>query len=368
MGEADVAVVGGGPAGCAAALTLRAHAPGLRVVLLEASRYERPRIGETLPPAAAGVLRHLGVWDAFRADGHREAHGTAAAWGAAAPRERDYLTGVAGAGWHLDRARFDARLAGAAEGAGVEVRRGARLAGAEREGAGWRLRTLDGGTLRARWVVDATGPRAAFAGPFGGARRRMVDRLVGFARFFRDGAPHDPGTLVEAFADGWWYSAGLPGGLRVAACMTDADLAPAAALRSVPGWEGLLRATAPHTAERLTGARAEGALLVRAARSACLQPAAGDGWLAVGDAASVFDPLSAQGILKALRSGIFAGYAVGDRLARGDARGPARYADFVEHEFGAYQAARRAYYAAGARWDTPFWRRRAGGDAPRRAA
>ena len=62
----DVAVVGGGPGGSATALALRAHAPSLSVALIEASRYESPRIGETLPPPARQMLEHLGVWEAFR--------------------------------------------------------------------------------------------------------------------------------------------------------------------------------------------------------------------------------------------------------------------------------------------------------------
>ncbi|HYR12538.1 MAG TPA: tryptophan 7-halogenase, partial [Longimicrobium sp.] len=70
----DVVVAGGGPAGCAAALALRAHAPGLSVALVEASAYGGERIGETLPPHAAEVLEHLGVGDAFRAQGHHPAY------------------------------------------------------------------------------------------------------------------------------------------------------------------------------------------------------------------------------------------------------------------------------------------------------
>ena len=59
-------------------------------------------------------------------------------------------------------------------------------------------------------------------------------------------------------------------------------------------------------------------------------------WLAVGDAASRFDPLSSLGIAKALRSGIFASYASGDWLTRADAAGLRRYRLYIRKEFNRY--------------------------------
>jgi flavin-dependent dehydrogenase len=355
----DLAVVGGGPGGCAAALALRSHAPELSVVLLEAGAYEGVRVGETLPPPAAPVLRHLGVWEAFAAQGHREAFGSAAAWGGEEVRENDFLLYARPVGWQLDRAAFDRLLAEAAARAGVRVLLRTRLADAAREGGGWTLR-LEGdgeGMLAARFVVDATGAAARFARRFGGARSWSEDRLTGFVRFFR-AAAGPPGTLVEAFADGWWYTAPLPGGRRVAACMTDADLAREAALDTDDGWRAAL-AGAPAVAAALEGARGAGPVVARAARSRRLDPPAGVGWIAVGDAAASWDPLSSQGIVKALRSGIFAAYASGDLLARGDARGMERYLAFQGAEWDGYLRTRARWYGEERRWpEREFWRRR----------
>src|ERR1700741_1755255 len=223
MLRCDVAIAGGGPGGCAAALSLRAHAPGLSVVLVEASHYAAPRIGETLPPPALGVLDHLGVGEAFRAQGHPEAYGTAAAWGAPAAYDNDFLFAARGVGWHLDRAAFDRMLAMEAEARGVRVLRGTRVVSAVREDDGWRFDLGPGEALAARFLVDATGAAAELAKRCG-ARAMVLDRLARFTRFYR-GEGRERRTVVEAFGDGWWYTAQLPDGLRIVACMTDTDLA-----------------------------------------------------------------------------------------------------------------------------------------------
>ena len=353
----DVAIIGGGPAGCAAGLALRDHAPALRVVLVEASAYDSPRLGETLPPLSRRLLEHLGVWEAFQRQGHRPVHGTAAAWGSAAPLDHDYLFTAQGNGWHLDRAAFDAMLAAAAEAKGVTVLRQTRVSRADREAQVWRLRLRSGGALTTRFLVDATGASAAFARR-SGARFVASDRLAGFARLFAEVPGSDPRTLVEAFSDGWWYTAGLPGGLRIAACLTDADLARRLRLAEPAQWARHLAAT-DSVRDLLRGARPRGPVVVRPTQSRRLEPAAGEGWLAVGDAASLFDPLSSQGILKGLRSGVFAAYAIGDLLCRGDSGGLERYDRYVREEFTSYCRVRARYYAEERRWpESEFWRRR----------
>src|ERR1043166_5963852 len=110
----DVAIIGGGPGGSATAISLRAHAPSLSVILIEASQYHGVRVGETLPPPARSILDHLKVWDKFCRLSPREVFGTSAAWGSTIPADNDFFYMPANMGWHLERNSFDAMLAGTA--------------------------------------------------------------------------------------------------------------------------------------------------------------------------------------------------------------------------------------------------------------
>lgn len=88
----------------------------------------------------------------------------------------------------------------------------------------------------------------------------------------------------------------------------------------------------------------------------------GRGWLAVGDSASCYDPLSGRGIFKAIRHGSQAAAAL-DRFLRGetDALGP--YQEHVCREYRDYLIQRTAFYKMEKRWmDSAFWVKRS--DAP----
>jgi 2-polyprenyl-6-methoxyphenol hydroxylase-like FAD-dependent oxidoreductase len=357
-------IAGGGPAGAAAALVLARG--GRRVLLVDDRPRGAFRIGESLAPAVHPLLRDLGVLDGFLGDGHLPSHGNLSSWGAPGLHASDFIFDPHGHGWHLDRARFDAGLRDAARDAGAVVREDARVAAVEREGEGWRvtLRT-DGGdeAVVCDALVDATG-RAAFVARQQGAARVHGDALVAFFARYRAAVEgdRDARTMIESTPHGWWYTALIPGE-RVVAWLTDADLVDRAALLTVDGFTAAVARTT-HVSAALAkhGYAMTGRPRGTDAGSARLDCFVGDGWLAVGDAALAFDPLSSQGILTALYTGLRGGQALDARLG-GDAGALPAYAARLEEIHRAYVQNRTTFYGFERRWpDHPFWRRRIGGE------
>ena len=344
----EVAVIGAGPAGSTAALTLARH--GIDTVLIEASTFGSFRIGETFAPEIADTLAPLGVLprlETVRID----SYGVRSVWGDPEPQERSHLCHPRRVGWHVDRTAFDQALAQTASDAGAMLLTGTRFKSVEREGGRWRL-TLQGQTdlLHAEQIIDATGRRAALSRRVG-ARRTEGDMLVATAFHFQDIALHDHGayTLIETGPDGWWYSAPIPGGRAVAMHFSALEVAGRAVARMPTNAQAAL------TADRHAD-RSPVAMTRHAAGSSWLEANYGAGWIAVGDAAMTVDPMSGDGVERAVRSGREGAEALLlDRRINGKA--VESWAAETRLRFERYARMRAEFYRAETRWaDRPFWR------------
>jgi flavin-dependent dehydrogenase len=347
----DVLVLGGGPAGSAAAIGLAQG--GLSVSIATRAAPPGDRFGESLSPAAGPLLRRLGAWDGFVADGHLPCHANASAWGGPEIAYHDFLRDPRGHGWHVDRAVFEQRLLARAEAAGARVIHVASPARWAREGGVWWSPALPG--VRAQWIVDATG-RAASLARANGASWGTAWEQVALAAMASTRDEIALPTLVEAAPEGFWYSAPVPGKRLVIMLFTDAGLLDARRATTEEGFLGLARLAA-HTAGRLesTGARLTSAPRFLPAGSGRLSRVFGEGWIAAGDAAMAYDPVSAHGLTLALRSGIDAAAAIPggrDEALRG-------YAEVLDRAFASYRREALRIYRSELRWrDEPYWARR----------
>jgi len=359
--DVDVAVLGGGPAGAATAIALRRR--GHSAVVIESSGYGNVRVGEPLPPRIRIPLVTLGVWEQFAAETHVPAPGIRSAWGQDDLYDNDFLYNPYGVGWHVDRGRFDSMLARCAEDAGAIVyRQAALLSCLEDDNGDWHLELAENERrhhIRAGLIVDATGRASSFAQKQG-VRRIPYDRLIGVIGFATRRTPEpEPSsfTLIEAVESGWWYSTVLPGSRAVAAYMTDSDLWGNAQRRESDYWLRQLRRTL-HIEPSVSTCTMDDSQHVVAANTSRLERLTGRNWLAVGDAAMAFDPLSGQGVFKALQSALKAADAIDQRRSGSEEALP-DYEAAMTRDFDEYQRTRNTIYGKEQRWpEAPFWQRR----------
>ncbi len=272
----DVLVLGGGPAGCAAAI--RARQAGLSVALAEQRAKPGLAPGETLHPGAevlfdqlgmgqalrdAGFHRHLGIWVEHGGQRSFQAYG--------ADDDGPWR------GFQADRAVLQDMLQGAARACGVHWLAGCSPEALLREGDRVAGIKLAGGEVRARWTIDATGRRAWLACQLGLPAEAFSPPLR--AHFgWREGQATCPdGQPRIVFGPGGWDWEAPLGQGRTA-------------------WLAL-RAGGPDAAR-------QGMDMTWRLRPAC----AGPGYFLAGDAAAQVDPSSSHGVLRALMGGIYAGF------------------------------------------------------------
>src|SRR6266568_496170 len=290
--DADVLIVGSGPAGCAAAL--EAVSAGLRTTLLELQSFPRSRAGESLHPGIEALLDRLAVGDLIRNAGYRRFPGIWVGWNAPLAFQPFGRDGSGEwRGFHAPGADFDLRLQHAA------LTRGVQLVNARAErplveaGRVVGVTTSVGG-LRARYVVDASGHCQWLARHLRLPLRRDPRRMTaffGYASGPRDCLREDP--QIQADSAGWSWIAQIESGLyswtRLCSGVPTQKLQPPAALARF------------RQVSRVRGADVTWR---------CLGQSAGPGYFIVGDAATVLDPASSHGVLRALMSGMFAAFLI----------------------------------------------------------
>lgn len=354
--RADVVVVGGGPAGCAAALGV-ARAGG-KVVLLERGASRKP--GEIVEAMIRLPLSELGLLASFEALNSLLLAGSRSIWDSDASVGFDGIKNPYGHGALIDRHEFERWFINAVSNAGVHVAGAARDVTAEADNGGWRIRGTSNGRvldITAPVVIEATGRGR---GPISRGDRDVTDRLAAFLTYgSTPPGPQDQRLIIEASRNGWWYAAPLPGNNAVIAFMTDVDLAPRSMAHRTQYLKQELAATkiVREFAERLHD---PGRMFGFPANSSLKRVINGRNWVAIGDAAATYDPLSGRGVAVALAKGT----AIARLLTRCSDLSQAleAYADTERATFSDYLIEQRSTYSRGAeRFRSPFWDRRSGG-------
>jgi flavin-dependent dehydrogenase len=192
----------------------------------------------------------------------------------------------------LSRRVLDEALLVRAAAVGVQVRRGARVTGLERDGPGWSARTEGGETLAAAEVFLATGKH-----DLRGWKRPPGSQsdLIGFKLHLRLAAPIERTVELHLFDGGYAGLEPVEGG-RANLCLVVRKSAFA-------GWDGLWARLPPQLARRLEGAVAETSRpLAIAAIPYGYVRRRSDGPWRLGDQAAVIPSFAGEGMSIALHS------------------------------------------------------------------
>lgn len=355
-----IVIVGGGPAGLASGIRLCQL--GYQPLIVDRPRKPAERkIGESLAPSAWAIIHKLGISHIVSESNHLACPGHRSSWGHDGLISKDFLFDPYGHGWHLDRIKFEKDLRREAEFAGCQFLDQSIQRLKHLDSGGWELWSESlNKPLQASFLIDATG-RPSTVAHASGARKMREDQLVAWYGFLEPSSKpsKDATGLIEARPEGWWYSALLPDGCIVAAFLTDPDLLPAAGFQTSVAWEKWLDLSV-YTKHQI---RANGYRLidnpqVAPAGSSILDSIHGPDWVACGDAAASYDPLSSHGIATALASAMDSAQAFHD-LSCGNPLTVERYVNRVQKSFELYKKLRTEFYGQENRWpDSPFWKRR----------
>ncbi|HMC08538.1 MAG TPA: geranylgeranyl reductase family protein [Actinomycetota bacterium] len=354
MSDCDVVVVGGGPGGSSAAYFL-ARA-GARVVMLEKKAFPRSKTcGDGLTPRAVAVLREIGMQPELetyhRAGGIRIL---------ATRRELElpFPKASTAPDFALVRPRkdFDAELARRAQDAGAELRtrteavaphmEGSRVAGVRwvrkepAEGGG--VVKADEGILRAPFVVVADGASSSLGRALGIARRPDTPLGLAVRTYYESDRTND--GYLEAWLEvrkdgkmlpgyGWLFpvgdgtvnvGVGLLATTRRAQKINLNDL-QRAFIDGLPKSYGISHdgQVGPYKSGRLP-------------LGWNVPKPYGPGYIAIGDAAGVINPLTGEGIAYAMETGKIAAGLIAGALADGSSSELSAYREALRDTYAGY--------------------------------
>ena len=352
MSRGEILVVGGGPAGAAAAYWLGRD--GHSVILAERKSFPRDKTcGDGLTPRAIYELAEMGF--DFTAPGFHRITGLRSYAGENLMLEMSWPQHSRFPDWGgvIRRRELDQQVVDLARGQGVAVREHTEARPVVEDGVLRQVELSANGSSEVicpEYVIVADGALNRFGRHLGVTRRKDYPRGLAARGYYRSPRSTDP--FLESQLDirdptgatmpgyGWVFPLG-DGTVNVGVGLlsTFKRWKQANTTKMMADW---VRAAPDYwdlsEESRLTKP-VGGALQMSFSRS----PLVGPGWLVIGDAAAAINPWNGEGIAYAYETGRIAARLVGEAVAKGNAEILGEYPRLLEREYGLYYRTARLF-------------------------
>lgn len=359
----DVLIIGAGPGGTSTALSLLNYS-NCSVTLIEQSNFNQTRVGEHVSASIFDLIRYLKIDKTdFEEESFIPAHASKTYWGSEHPSTTNSIFTTEESTYQLDREKFDLKLVELACERGATIFPRSKCTQYKQlEDKSWQVtvnhQTQGQFTIHANYLVDASGRTGNVCRQVG-APSKKYDTLMGVGLFLEceKNATRLEQTL-ETTELGWWYTAYLPGNKAVATFFTDADLISKHQLHRIEFWNRNLQSTR-QIRKLLNNFRPTSKeLWVRNAQTQICDATNLERFLAIGDAAVSFDPLSSMGIGFSMSSAFHAAKHIENELIQKKST-KAIFQQDITRTFDQYLQLRKRFYREEKRWSkSTFWKRR----------
>lgn len=356
MINTDVIITGGGITGLVLSCLLEQKGID-HVVLMRREKTTDFALAETLPPSALPLLRKLNLLDLFERTAVQKTYGYHSLWGKPVVNDnnfffhRPYQYGL-----KINKQAIIQELE-------AQQKKHVMLTGKDmllqyETGNVGVATELDSGltTINGKLIADATGRKRAVLNKMGIASTDH-DHLIAFSchlRYMR----HPKlvhGVFIETFPEGWGIVSRLDETKNVMTLFTHINNPVQPQLKNYAHWQDVLAGTIYLKA--FLSEKALTAVKGGKANSSKANVLAGKNWLAAGDAAISFDPLSSHGITNAIYTAEAAAHAIDGYLVQGHKDALTQYDKALTEIFEQYLQTKNVLYRAERRWtESVFWK------------
>jgi len=309
-------------------------------------------LGETLPPSALPLLQSLGLLDLFESNSLHRTNGYHSAWGSTAITDHNFFfNSPFQYGLKINKQSLEQELEDLTS---ENILRFEKMNTIRLSERGVTVE-IQNDVIGAKCLVEATGRNRAVLKLLN-VDSRECDQLTSYSchlpRRVHPKITHN--VFVESFEHGWGIVSGLSDEVQVMSLFSRQCVGIQKELKDYSCWPAILSETA-HLRDFLydgAGIKVVGG----DAGSSRAAKLAGKCWLATGDAAIAFDPLSSHGITNAVYTAHRAAEAITHYLSDTHAKHFRQYADSLSAIFATYLGTRHDLYRRERRWPrAAFW-------------